>query len=185
MNLWLVKDLFTSSETSKPWREAQSQVWCSVALETVQNKWITLLRAASCCVARGGHAFKDNWSSKPWGYSRNNLQSGFLLPGGQMSHWGVQGAGFSTGDSRHSSEQEKWWTCVTLSMTFCLYIRFSDFSVQSTVSTRAACFPSAVNVYASPISLLLGDRLLLIVFLSEVGNFCYRILKACKRNVAS
>lgn len=50
---------------------------------------------------------------------------------------------------------------------------------------RATCFLSAVNIYASHISLLLGDRWLLIVFLSEVGNFCYCILKVCKKNVPS
>lgn len=71
--------------------------------------------------------------------------------------------------------------------TFCLYILLfsSDFSVQSTVSVRAACFPCAANICASSISLYLGYRLLLVIVLSEVGNSCYCILKACKTNVAS
>lgn len=68
---------------------------------------------------------------------------------------------------------------------FCLYICFCDLSVQSTVSMTATCFLSAVNIYALYIYLLLGDRLLLIVFLSEVGNFCYCILEVRRRNVPS
>lgn len=116
----------------------------------------------------------------------------------------MQGAGFSMGDScYHSSEQEKQQTCEFIYdsclyivcayiyihniYTFCLYILLfsSDFSVQSTVPARAACFPCAANICALSISLRLGYRLLFMIFLSEVGNSCYCILKACKTNVAS
>lgn len=77
----------------------------------------------------------------------------------------------------------KGHSCVTWPMILACIYTFSFAGVPCPQET--SCLPCAVNICPSTVSLLLGDRLLLLTFLSEVCYFCSFILKTCKRNMAS